>query len=469
MSDPRRALPSVDQLLSEAAGGDCTARWGREATVDALRAVLEEARENLAGTTDAVSVVPDPKELISSASSLLERWAIPSLRPVLNGTGVVLHTNLGRAPLSRSALANIDRVGRGYANLEYDLRSGGRGGRDQHCVERICRLTGSEDSLVINNTAAAVALVVNGLARHGHVVVSRGELVEIGGSFRLPDIISASDGVLVEVGTTNRTRADDYRDAIGPETALLMKVHRSNFRIEGFTEEVALGELVAIGREAGVPVVHDLGSGFLLSGRVAGLPPEPTPRDSVAAGADLTLWSGDKLLGGPQAGILHGRRDLIGRLRKSPLRRAFRVDKLTLAALEATLALYENPEAAVQRVPALARLSESPKSVRRRAERMRAEVAEAVRPRVHVAPMESLVGGGTFPGVTLESAGWELDVPAAWMDKACRSARKPLIGRIENDRFLIDFRTLAPGEEEDEAAAIVSRVLLERQDEAPAS
>ncbi|MEJ2483927.1 MAG: L-seryl-tRNA(Sec) selenium transferase [Gemmatimonadota bacterium] len=465
LRDPRRALPSVDHLLSQPAGESGAARWGREAMVDALRTVLEEARRALAGSTETDAVVTDADRLLRSAASLLERSAAPGLRPVLNGTGVVLHTNLGRAPLPLAALANIERVGRGYANLEYDLLAGGRGGRDLHCVRRICDFTGSPDAIVVNNTAAAVALVVNGLANRGHVVASRGELVEIGGSFRLPGIVSASGGVLVEVGTTNRTRAGDYRDAIGPETAFLLKVHRSNFRIEGFTEEVTLEELVSIGREAGIPVVHDLGSGFLLSGRVPGLPPEPAPRDSVTAGADLTLWSGDKLLGGPQAGIIHGNSDLIERLRSSPLRRAFRVDKLTLAALEATLALYENPERALRTVPALARLSEAPQNVARRAERARERVDEAVRPLVRVASMDSLVGGGTFPGAVIESAGWKLDVPARWMDATCRSAPKPLIGRIENDQFLVDFRTLAPGEEEEEAASIVSRALLDRRNQ----
>ncbi len=464
MRDARRALPSVDQLLSHPVGVACTSRWGREAVADALRAALEEARQRLAESTAVATGVPVPESLLQTAAELLERRALPGLRPVLNGTGVVLHTNLGRAPLPQAVLENLSAVGRGYTNLEYDLHSGERSGRDQHCVERICRLTGSDDALIVNNTAAAIALVVNGLARRRHVVVSRGELVEIGGSFRLPGIVSASGGVLVEVGTTNRTRPSDYRDAIGPETAFLMKVHRSNFRIEGFTEEAKLEEIVEIGREAGVPVVHDLGSGFLLSGRIPGLPPEPAPHDSVSAGADLTLWSGDKLLGGPQAGVIHGRRDLLERLRRNPLRRAFRVGKLTLSALEATLVLYEDPDLALRTVPALARLAESASEVARRAERTRERVGEALRPRVNVVSMQSLVGGGTFPGAVLESAGWALDAPADRMDAACRAAGTPLIGRIERDRFLVDFRTLAPGDEEETAAAVVSRALEELQD-----
>ena len=461
MGDPRRGLPSVDQLLSNPTGAALSSRWGRESVARALREVLEKKRSDLAGSTAVAAAVPDSDSLLRSAGELLERRSSNGLRPVLNGTGVVLHTNLGRAPLPPAALANLAEVGRGYANLEYDLRIGERGGRDQHCVERICRLTGSDDALIVNNTAAAIALVVSELANRRHVVVSRGELVEIGGAFRLPGIVSASSGVLVEVGTTNRTRPSDYRDAIGPETALLMKVHRSNFRIQGFTEEVSLEEVVAIGRAAGVPVVHDLGSGFLLSGRIPGLPPEPAPRDSVTAGADLTLWSGDKLLGGPQSGVIHGRHDLVQRLRQNPLRRAFRVGKMTLSALESTLSLYEDPELALQTIPALARLRESAAEVTQRAERMRDRVDDHLRSRVHVVSMQSLVGGGTFPGAVLESAGWSLDAPAERLDALCRGAETPLIGRIEKDRFLIDFRTLAPGDGDERAAAVISRALAE--------
>ena len=466
MQDPRRALPSIQQLLAEASGVACTERWGRVAVVEALREVLDEARQGVIGSQAPVEVVPSRAALLHRAASLLERRGLPGLRTVLNGTGVVLHTNLGRAPLPPAAIANISVVGRGYSNLEYDLERGGRGGRELECVDRICRLTASEDALVVNNTAAAIALVVNGLGKHRQVVVSRGELIEIGGSFRLPGIVSASGGVLVEVGTTNRTRASDYRDAIGPETAFLLKVHRSNFRIEGFSEEVTLEQIVALGRETGIPVVHDLGSGLLFSGRIPGLPSEPTPRDSVAAGADLTLWSGDKLLGGPQAGIIHGDADLIARLRRNPIRRALRVDKLTLAALEATLILYEDPELAIREVPALARLAESAADVARRAERMRLSLDEGIRPRVRVEPMQSLVGGGTFPGVKLESAGWALDAPPEALDSACRTADPPLIGRIENDRFLIDFRTLGPGPDENGAASVVSRALTDLEKEA---
>jgi L-seryl-tRNA(Ser) seleniumtransferase len=350
-------------------------------------------------------------------------------------------------------------VGRGYCNLELDVESGKRGDRYEHCAAWIRRLTGSEDALVVNNTAAAIALVVNRFADRKQVIVARGELVEIGGSFRLPEVIRASGGTLVEVGSTNRTRAEDYRAAIGPETALLLKVHPSNYRIEGFTEQTELTDLVRVGREASIPVAHDLGSGLLMPGLTPLLPAEPTPGDSASAGADLVMWSGDKLLGGPQAGIVHGRQEWISRLRQSPLLRAFRVDKLTLAALEATLALYANPGRAVAGIPALARLAESAESVRVRAERLLQRLEPSTRDMVQVVDLVSLVGGGTFPGVGIPSAGWRIDGPYGRVEESCRSARPPLIGRIEDDAFIVDFRTLSPGDDDEAAAAVISLIL----------
>jgi len=456
--DPRREIPSLDHLLSTQAAETSCLKWGRAAVADALRAVVDELREELGsgpGPTESISA----PEIIHAAETYLERLNRRGLRPVLNGTGVILHTNLGRAPLSPAALRHMTSVGRGYCNLELDLESGERGERHQHCAAWIRRLTGSEDALVVNNTAAAVALAVNRIAARKQVLVARGELVEIGGSFRLPDVIQAAGGELVEVGTTNRTRAADYEEALGPEAALLFKIHPSNYRIEGFTEQTALSDLVRVGRENGIPVAHDLGSGLLLPGLVPMLPTEPTPAESVSAGADLVMWSGDKLLGGPQAGIIHGSSQSIARLRGSPLLRAFRVDKLTLAALETTLALYADPDKAAAEIPVLARLSEPPDSVRARAARLRRSFEQDVRSRIEVVHLDSLVGGGTFPGVALPSAGWRIGGSARSLDRSCRTADPPLVGRIEDEAFLIDFRTLAPGSDDEEAARLVGRIL----------
>jgi len=457
--DPRRDLPSLDRLLSAEHARESILRWGRPAVTEALRVVVDEVRGELnAGTREMPQV--READILNAAERYLARLDSPGLRPVLNGTGVVLHTNLGRAPLPQAALSRVVSVGRGYCNLELDLERGERGDRYDHCSAWIRRLTGSEDALVVNNTAAAIALTVNRLAERKQVIVSRGELVEIGGSFRLPEVVRASGGVLVEVGTTNRTRPEDYRAAIGPQTALLLKVHPSNFRIEGFTEQTVLSDLVRIGRDASIPVAYDLGSGLLMPGLVPLLPAEPTPAESVSAGADLVMWSGDKLLGGPQAGIIHGREEWISRLRRSPMLRAFRVDKLTLAALETTLALYSNPDRAAAEIPALARLAEPAESVRARAERLRQLLDPAVRDRVRVVDLVSLVGGGTFPGAEIPSAGWRIDVTSREVEESCRAAEPPLIGRIEGDSFIVDFRTLSPGEDDEAAAALIGRILV---------
>ena len=459
--DPRRVLPSLDQLLSSSEARDSIERWGRAAFTEALRSVLEVARRHLGAGESCSDAAPlealaDP---LAAARSLLQRRSRPGLRRVLNGTGVVLHTNLGRAPLAREAVDAIAAAGLGYSNLEFDLDTGARGSRDSHCVARLRRLTGSEDALVVNNTAAALVLAVNELSRGRQVVVSRGELVEIGGSFRLPALVSAAGGILVEVGTTNRTRLADFEEALGPETGMLLKVHPSNFRIEGFTEAAGLADLVALGRESGVPVVHDLGSGLLSPALAPQLPPEPVPEDSVENGADLVLWSGDKLLGGPQAGIIHGRSEWMSRLRRSPLLRALRVDKLTLAALEATLILHETQEHPADRIPALGRLAEPVERVRQRAEDARDMLDSSVRDRIRVVELRSLAGGGTFPGVELESAGWAIEAPPVELEEALRAADPPLVARVADDRVVIDFRTLEPGTEDAEAAAVVSGAL----------
>jgi L-seryl-tRNA(Ser) seleniumtransferase len=431
-------------------------RWGREPVREVLRATLREERERLG---DAGERAVPGDAVLATAHDRLEAERSRSLRRVLNGTGVVLHTNLGRAPLSTEALSAVVETGRGYASLEVDLASGRRGDRQAHCESRIASLTGSEAALVVNNAAAALVLVVHGLARGRRVVVSRGELVEIGGSFRLPEMITAAGGVLAEVGTTNRTCLEDYARAIQESDAgLLLKVHPSNFRIEGFTRETALGDLVRLGARCGVPVVHDLGSGLLLADLVPGLPPEPTPASSVRAGADLILWSGDKLLGGPQAGILHGRREPIEILRRASLLRALRPGRTILAALEATLELYERPDRAADEIPALRMLRASPAAIERRARGAHARLPERSRDRVGVVALTSLVGGGACPGTELPSAGWRVEGPAAELEARCRSACPPLLGRVDGGDFVLDFRTL---EDEDavEAAEVLGHVL----------
>jgi len=410
--------------------------------VEAVRAELGLLRAQ-AGAAGAVTV----EAVLARVAAHLEELGRGRLRRVVNATGVVLHTNLGRAPLPASALSRVREVAGGYANLEYDLETGARGDRSVHCAHLLTRLTGAEDAVVVNNAAAALVLAVHAIARGRDVLVARGELVEIGGSFRLPEILESAGGRLVEVGTTNRTRLDDYRRASGAETGVLLKVHPSNFRVEGFVEQTSLAELVGLGRQLGVPVVHDLGSGLVVPGVLSGLTPDGSPRDSTAAGADLTLWSGDKLLGGPQSGILHGRRRWIETLRRDPLFRALRVDKLTLAALEDTLLLSLDPDRALREVPALARLAEPADGVRLRAERAREALSAETKGRVSVVDLVSLVGAGSCPDAGLPSAGWRLEGPARALDRALRTGDPPVVGRIAFDALCLDFRTVAPGEE----------------------
>ena len=451
MSDLRRNIPSVDALLADDRAVSWSESFGRDEVKRVLREVIADQRVQ-ASTGRSV---PDPAAILETTGARLREQAVPGLRRVLNGTGVVLHTNLGRAPLASAALEALEPVAGGYSNLEFDLATGRRGSRYAHCGDLVRRLTGSEAALVVNNNAAAVSLVVNELALGREVIVSRGELVEIGGSFRIPEIIARSGGELLEVGTTNRTRIQDYRRAIGPKTGLILKVHPSNYRIRGFVEDVPLAELTALGRREGVPVANDLGSGLLLSDLLPALPAEPGPREAAAAGADIVTWSGDKLLGGPQAGIIHGSTEFVDRLRGNPLLRAFRVDKLTLAALEATLRLYANPAAAAERIPAVAMLREAPGSVRARAEAGLALCSAVARKAMDIRSMRSVVGGGAYPEVTLESAGWCAGGrrPDS-LERRCRAATPPLIGRIEDDLFCVDFRTILPGEEKDVARVV---------------
>jgi L-seryl-tRNA(Ser) seleniumtransferase len=457
MTDARRLLPGVDVLLASAPFQGLLERNPRARVVDAAREVLARIRVQLAVGGDGLGpgghrVIPqDFQDYAARVEALLDRWNLPSLRPAINATGVVLHTNLGRAPLSDAARGAMARAGQGYSNLEFDLESGERGSRYVHCVQLLREITGAEDALVVNNNAAAVVLALNTLALGREVLVSRGELVEIGGGFRIPDMLSRSGAVLREVGTTNRTRLEDYARAVeGGRASAILKVHRSNFRITGFTEEASLGELAALAREKGIHLVHDLGSGLLAEPEALGLPPEPRAPESLEAGVHAVAISGDKLLGGPQAGIILGEGSVVGAMRKNPLCRAFRVDKVTLAGLEATLKHYLDPEEALREVPALRMLATPLEELEARARAM-AEGVEGGSLEVEVAPGHGVVGGGTYPGVDLPS--WTLrvrvdGVRARDLALALRMWAPPVVARVADDDVVLDLRTVDPREDD---------------------
>lgn len=452
-----RRLPSVDQVVRALAERPEARDVPRPRLTAVVRELLDEERRSVvAGRASA----PDAGALVDRAASALARSGPFSLRPVVNATGVVLHTNLGRALLSPLALDRLARVAGSYSNLELDVATKQRGSRYVHVEALLRRLTGAEDALVVNNNAAAVLLALETLAHGREVVVSRGELIEIGGEFRIPDIMLRGGAMLREVGATNRTHLRDYAEAIGPQTALLLKVHTSNYRVVGFTAEVASRDLVDLGRQRGLPVMEDLGSGCLVDLRPYGFPPEPTVQEVVAAGVDLVSFSGDKLLGGPQAGIVVGRRELVARLKKNPWNRALRIDKLTLAALEATLYAYDAGRA-LETVPTLRLLTEPLAAVRRRAHRVLARLAPAVRVRLGAAVVEDTaeVGGGALPTVALPTAAVQLGATAQAaraLDEALRRADPPVLGRVAHDRLLLDCRTVFPAEVPALAAAIAA-------------
>lgn len=457
--DPRAAIPGVDRLLELAREAGVGEGHPPNRLTQALRDAVAHARAALPqGDWPGSGAEPGP--YLEWARDWLARDATPSLRPVINVTGVVLHTNLGRAPLARAAREAAAQVSAGYSNLEFDLEEGGRGSRYEHCAALLAELTGAEAGLVVNNCAGALALAVSALARGRDVVVSRGELVEIGGGFRIPEVLRHAGAGLREVGATNRTRAEDYRSALrAGGVGALLKVHRSNFRMEGFTEEASLDELAGVAREAGVPLLHDLGSGLLADPAALGLPPEPTPRESVAAGADLVLFSGDKLLGGPQAGLIAGTSDLVSRLRTSPLTRALRVDKGTLAALEATLRLYRDPSEALREIPVLRMLATPLGELRARVEALRDRVAAGTPAGGYgfqVVEGEGRVGGGTYPGHPLPS--WVLRITgegAPGLARRLRNGTPPVVARVEDDALLLDLRTADPAQDGEVAEALL--------------
>jgi L-seryl-tRNA(Ser) seleniumtransferase len=431
----------VDRLLRDPAAAKLAGRYRRERVVEAMRLVLAELRHESGGATP----VPGNAEVLARVAARLAVESAPRMVPVVNATGVVLHTNLGRAPLAETAVAALAAAARGAVSLELDLSTGRRGDRDALVADDIRALTGAEAALIVNNNAAGVLLLLNSLALDREVLVSRGELIEIGGAFRIPDIMAKSGARLREVGTTNRTHAEDYRGAIGPATALLLKVHTSNYRIVGFTATVELRELVAIGREAGVPVAEDLGSGALIDLSTFGLPREPVVRERIAAGADVVTFSGDKLLGGPQAGIVVGRRDLLARMASNPLRRALRPDKLTIAGLAATLRLYRECPDLPAALPVLRWLTRPLDDIER-VGRLAMSVLQARLGSAYdvaLVPSECEVGSGAVPGASLASRALAVthpDIPSEMIAARFRAARPPVLGRIHEGRFLLDLR-----------------------------
>lgn len=452
-----RSLPSVHDLLTTPQGQALVLASSHALAVAALRSALAQARTAMQDG----AATPSPEMLLASAKLLLQQRQQPHLRPLINATGVIINTNLGRAPLSTEALLAVQAVAQGYANLEYDLELGERGSRHAHVTELLCELTGAEAALVTNNNAAAVLLTLSALAQGREVVISRGQLVEIGGGFRVPDVMMQSGCQLVEVGTTNRTRIADYAAALTERTAVLLAVHPSNFLITGFTETTSLAELARLAQQQHLLVIEDLGSGCLLDCTRYGLRHEPTPQESLAAGADIVCFSGDKLLGGPQAGIIVGKKELIARLAQHPLLRAIRVDKMTLAALEATLRHYQRGEAEMQ-IPIWRTISTPPQQLARRASSWMTQLREQGIPS-HLQKGESTIGGGSLPGETLPTTLLALDSADCKrsLDEIAARLRhwsQPVIARIAHDKLLFDPRTVLVEQDQELLRALAASI-----------
>ena len=450
-----RSLPAVETILKTETIQETLAQFPRWLVLDAIHDTLNRCRQEiLAGHVLSEKEISH-EVLFPKISMTLDNLLNFHLHPVINATGVVIHTNLGRSLLSQETMAHVSEISSRYSNLEYNLEQGRRGSRYSHVEEILCRLCDSESALVVNNNAGAVLLALNTLAEGKEVIVSRGQLVEIGGSFRIPDVIKKSGCRLVEVGTTNKTHPKDYQNAISPETACLLKVHMSNFEMRGFIREVSGKELVEIARESNLPLMEDLGSGSLIDLSSYGMKKEPTARESLEQGIDLVTFSGDKLLGGPQAGILVGKKELMDRVKKNPLTRALRVDKMTLSALEVTLRELMDPEKALQTIPTLRMLTFSKEELKSRAEKLSKLIKDKTGNKLSVEVMEDLsqVGGGALPENLLPTYVVSLtssEMTVNQLEKALRTGHPPVIGRIKKDQLFLDVRTI----QEEELAAI---------------
>jgi len=445
-----RQIPKVDEILTDPGVSRWIAEYSRSVVVEAVRAGLDRLRENLLASPESEALdkaIFSIEKLMPYFREAIAQQVTCRLKRVINATGVVIHTNLGRSLLHASAIAHMDEVSRHFSNLEYDVEKGQRGSRYVHVDEILCTLTGAEAALVVNNNAAAVLLVLNTMAEGREVIVSRGQLVEIGGAFRIPDVMRRSGARLVEVGTTNRTHLEDYDRAIGEETALLLRVHTSNFKIVGFTAEVPGKELVDLGKERGIPVVEDLGSGCLVDLTPYGFRAEPLVQESIKAGIDVVTFSSDKLLGGPQAGVILGKREIVKRVRANPFNRALRIDKLTLAALESTLRLYLDEKQALQEIPTLAMLTISRKELRLKARRLLRRIRSKVGDRAEVVIRDDMsqVGGGAYPLQELPTRVISVRsriFSSSQLEERLRKQHPPVIARIRRDELLLDLRTI---------------------------
>ncbi len=439
-----RQIPKIDDLLRREEITAATQSYSHTVVVESLRETIEALRQAILAGEENISVEAAP--LCAQAIALMEEKSAMNLRPVINATGIILHTNLGRARLSDHAVQAIASIAQDYNTLEYNLKKGSRGSRYDHVEELVSKITGAEDAMVVNNNAAAVMLVLSTMAKGKEVIVSRGELVEIGGAFRVPDIMAQSGGALVEVGTTNKTHPSDYTKAITENTGALLKVHTSNFKIMGFMEEVSLAEMVEIGHNAGLPVLYDLGSGALIRLEDYGILDEPNVQDSVKAGADIISFSGDKLMGGPQAGIIIGKKQYIDAMKKNPLTRAFRIDKLTLAALEATLRDYLEPAQAMATIPTLQMIAATPETLRPKAEKLLALLEENPQGyTVELCEDVGQIGGGSVPTQMIPSIVIALkttEISLDTLEQRLRKAPLPIIARISKERMLFDVRTI---------------------------
>jgi L-seryl-tRNA(Ser) seleniumtransferase len=457
MDDKRKellkSLPKIDEIIGLLEKKDIYRQASREMVREACRDVVQKLRDKILTAADRQlpALSSDTASAARSVEGIIAGLHRYKLRRLVNATGVILHTNLGRAPLCPEALDRILEVGRGYSNLEFDLEQGVRGLRYDHVSRLLCMLAGAEDALIVNNNAAAVLLTLNTLAEHKEAIVSRGELIEIGGEFRIPDVMTKSNSILREVGTTNRTRLADYEKAVGPNTGVILKVHTSNYRIVGFTEEAELVPLVALGKKHGIPVFDDLGSGCLIDLAAFGLQHEPTVREVLASGVDVVTFSGDKLLGGPQAGIIVGKKDIVAQIKKNPLNRALRIDKFTLAALEATLMHYLTPEEAPQTLRSLKALTEPQSDVKKRARKLIRKLIHAGIPDLtyELQDAKAAAGGGSLPTQDIPTAVVAVKsakITASHMEIKLRQAALPIIVRVDEDAIMIDLRTVSEEE-----------------------